>query len=140
MSQVFHFKSNPCFKNYGNLSKVYLLCLIYYPLSHIIWNSMIWRFFLKKNHEVGDSIKQQESALLLNIDIFAKRRKMDKAEWGCLLQVWCELQFCRSAGRVEIKNRWVLEAGILCFRKKVFGCGIQLTSWYHSPLNALSYV
>lgn len=38
---------------------------------------MIWRFFFNRE-EVGNSIKQQESALLLNIDIFAKRRRMER--------------------------------------------------------------
>lgn len=55
--------------------KVCLLCLIYYPRSHMKLNSMIWRFFF--NHEAGGSIKKQGSALFSNIDIFAKRRGMD---------------------------------------------------------------
>lgn len=55
--------------------KVCLLCLIYYPRSHMKLNAMIWRFFFF-NHEAGGSIKKQESALFSNIDIFAKRRGM----------------------------------------------------------------
>lgn len=57
--------------------KVCLLCLIYYPRSHMKLNSMIWRFFFFFSHEAGGSIKKQESALFSNIDIFAKRKGMD---------------------------------------------------------------
>lgn len=104
--KYFILKATHVFKIMAIKLKVCLLCLIYNPCSHIKWNSMIWRFSF--NHEAGGSIKKQENALFSNIDIFAKRREMDMAGWGCLIPGWSELHFLGSAGRVEIKNRWAL--------------------------------
>lgn len=118
MSQIIILKTTHILKIMAFKVQVCFLISLLSSFSHKMKFYDLETYFFY--HEVGGSIKKQESALFSNVAVFATRRGMNIVEQGCLLPVWCEgeLHFHGSIGRGEIRNRWVLEARILCFRVK----------------------